>query len=79
MESAIDAAPFIGLLSLIIGWSFFIIVLAMLKNFIANGFSVAIAEFLLKNCSEETQIKLVRWLSNGDLVLKELKKHENKS
>ena len=79
MEPVVDVAPFVGVITTILTWSFFIIVLAMLKNFIANGFSIAIAEFLLKNCNEETQIKLVRWLSNGDLVLKELQKHENKS
>jgi hypothetical protein len=68
-----DIEPFLGIVSLIICWFCFIIVLAMLKGFISRGFSMALAEFLLKNCSEEKAERLVRWFGNGEDVLEELK------
>ena len=71
-EAVMSMTPFIGVISQIIGWSFFIAVLVVLKNFISHGFSMAIAEVLLKTTSIDVQQKMVRWFGNGDVVLEKL-------
>ncbi len=46
-----SAGPFLSIFSQLIGWIFFLIALGMFKNFISKGFSMAVAEFLLKIAS----------------------------
>ena len=72
----VSMTPWISVISLLIGWTFFIIVLSMFKSFISHGFSIAIAEFLLKNCTSEQREKIVRWFGNGEIILEHLKELE---
>ncbi len=79
MESGIvGMGPWIGVISQIVGWTFFIIVLTMFKNFLTNGFSMAVAEFILKTNDVKTRQKLVRWFGNGDIILEHLKEMDEK-
>ncbi len=76
-EGLVDMGPFIGLLSLIIGWGGFIIVLSMLKKFISHGLSVALGEFLFRQCSMEQVEKITRWFADGEAVAEHIKElHE---
>ena len=54
-----------------------ITVLSMLKGFVVHGVSMAVTEFLLNN-GEEQRLKIVRWLVNGDDVLKCIKEIDAK-
>ena len=49
----------------------------MLKGFVVHGVSMAVTEFLLNN-GEEQRLKIVRWLVNGDDVLKCIKEIDAK-
>lgn len=71
-EVAVSMGPWISVISQIIGWSFFLAVLIVLKNFISHGFSMAIAEILLKSTNIDQRQKMVRWFGNGDVVLEKL-------
>jgi len=62
----------------LISWTFFVIVLAMIKNFISHGFSMAIAEFLLNSCTKDQREKYVRWFGNGDVILEHLNELDKK-
>ena len=76
-DSVVSMVPWIRVISVLIGWTFFIIVLSMFKNFFTQGFSMALADFLLKNCTEDQRVKLLRWLADGDLIIEHLKKYED--
>lgn len=67
MESgAISAGPWLGVISAIIMWTGFIIVLSMLKSFISQGVSMAVAEFMLRiEKDQSTREKICRWFANG--------------
>jgi len=67
-----SSGPFLGIISQLIGWTFFLIALSMFKEFVSRGFSMAVGEFLLKNVPLDKAEKFVRWFANGDEVLKEL-------
>ena len=73
-----DAGPFVGILGQLITWSFFLVALAMFKNFITHGLSLAIAEFLLKIDDDRVRDKMCRWFVNGELVLERLKMLDEK-
>ena len=73
-----DAEPFVGILGQLIGWSFFLVALAMFKNFISHGLSLAIAEFLLKIDDDRVRDKMCRWFANGETILTTLKELDNK-
>lgn len=68
----VNAAPFVGLISQIVMWIGLLAALAMLKNFISHGISLAFAEFLLKVTDTEQQEKIARWFGNGSVVLAKL-------
>jgi len=68
-ETGVDMSAWISVIGAIIGWTGFIIVISMLKDFLSRGFSWALGEFLLKESSYETIEKLVRWFAKGDEVL----------
>ena len=78
METFSDVKPFIGILSQLIGWTFFLIALGMFRNFIIHGFSMALAEFLFKVADNGMREKLARWLGNGEVVLDHLKELDKK-
>jgi hypothetical protein len=71
-----DISVFIGPITYIIGFIGLIFILAMLKSFISHGISIAVSEFLLNHSDEETRMKVVRWFSNGDDIMKALKRIE---
>ncbi len=73
-----SAAPFLGILSQVIGWGFFLMALGMFKNFISKGFSMAIAEYLLKVATNDQRQKIARWFADGDLVLESLQELDEK-
>ena len=73
-----NMGPWIGVINSIVGWTFFLICLAMFKNFISTGFSYALSEMLLKQCNQEQREKLVRWLADGDTVLERLEELDQK-
>ena len=68
--ATVDMSAWVGVIGAIIGWTGFIIVVSMFKDFLSRGFSWALGEFLLKECRPETVEKLVRWFGNKDEVLK---------
>ena len=71
--SLISMGPLVGILSQIVTWTGFVIVLGILKNFVTHGMSIFLAEFLFKQCNIKQQAKLTRVLANGDVILEELK------
>jgi len=73
-----SSGPFLGIISQLIGWTFFLIALSMFKEFISKGFSMAVGEFLLKTVPLERAEKFTRWFANGDDVLGELKELKEK-
>ncbi len=73
-----SSAPFIGIMSQLIGWTFFLIALSMFKEFISRGFSMAVAEFLLKSVPLEKAEKFTRWFANGDGIIESLRELKEK-
>lgn len=78
-EEAINAGPYVGVIGQLIMWTGLIVVLAMFKGFVVQGLSLAMAEFLVRNTSEEVQEKVCRWLVNSDQVEAYLKQIKEKS
>ena len=76
--SLVNAGPFVGIISQLIMWSGLIACLMIFRSFISNGFSMAIAEYLLKVADNELREKMVRWLGNGSRVMDELKRLDKK-
>lgn len=72
------SGPFLGIISMLIGWTFFLVALSMFKEFISKGFSMAVAEFLLKSVPLDKAEKFSRWFANGGEVLTELKELKEK-
>ena len=69
-----DVTPFIGVISSVVTWIFFLIALAVLKDYISKGFGFALGEFLLKSANKEQREKIVRYFgSNGETVIEYLK------
>ena len=64
----------VSLLSKIIGWGGFLIVLTIIKDFITNAFAMGIAEFLLKSEEDDFKEKIIRLFGgNGDKILEKIK------
>jgi hypothetical protein len=78
IKTAIDVGPFLAILGQVIGWTFFLIALAMFKNFISHGFSMAIGEFLLKINDNDLRERLCKWFGNSDVILDHLKEMDKK-
>ena len=72
-----DAGPFVSVISGVIFWIFFLISLGMLKNFIAYGISIAVAEILMKSDTEMRE-KIVRWLAEDDKIIEHLENIDKK-
>ncbi|MAF80712.1 hypothetical protein CL628_01725 [bacterium] len=64
-----DLGIFLSPVNYIIGFVGLIVVLAMLKNFIAYGVSIAVTEYLLKNADNDERMKVVRWFVKGNQIL----------
>ena len=62
----------IKILSLIVGWGFFLASLAMLKKFFSHGVSVAFAEFMLRNNDQKAIERVARWFGQSELILEYL-------
>ena len=75
-EAIVGPGAWMSVISAIIGWTFFIIVLSMIKNFLTRGFSMAIGEFLLNTATEAQREKYLRWFGNGDDILEHIKEVE---
>lgn len=73
-----SSVPFIGLLSQLIGWTFFLIALSMFKEFISRGFSMAVGEFLLKSVPLDRAEKFTRWFAKDDAILESLRELKDK-
>lgn len=73
-----SSVPFIGILSQLIGWTFFLIALSMFKNFISHGFSMAVGEFLLRSVPLDKAEKITRWFANGDEIIEALRELKEK-
>lgn len=67
-----SSAPFIGIMSQLIGWTFFLIALSMFKEFVSRGFSMAVGEFLLKSVPLDKAEKFTRWFAKGDAIIESL-------
>lgn len=67
-----SSAPFIGLMSQLVGWTFFLIALSMFKEFVSRGFSMAVGEFLLKSVPLDKAEKFTRWFAKGDAIIESL-------
>lgn len=67
-----SSVPFIGILSQLIGWTFFLISLSMFKEFISRGFSMAVGEFLLKSVPLDKAEKFTRWFAKEDAIIESL-------
>ena len=67
-----SSAPFIGIMSQLIGWTFFLIALSMFKEFVSRGFSMAVGEFLVRSVPLEKAEKFTRWFANGDAIIESL-------
>ena len=78
-DASIDAGPFIGVISQIIMWVGLLTALGVLKGFIVQGLSLAMAEFLIRAPSEEVLEKVCRWLVRGDQVKDYLKQIKDRS
>jgi hypothetical protein len=78
-SSVVNMSPWVGVIGAIVGWTGFIIVVSMLKDFLSRGFSWALGEFLLNTSSPETTEKLVRWFGNKDEILKCLEEIKDKT
>ena len=69
----IDMTPWIRVVGALIGWTFFLIVLGMIKNFIVHAFSITVADFLVNTATDDQRVKITRWITKGDLVLEEVR------
>jgi len=75
-ENPINLSVFISPITYIIGFMGCIVLLSMLKSFIAHGVSIAITEWLLNHSSDAERMKVVRWFANGDDIMDALKRIE---
>ncbi len=71
-NTVVDFSAWISLFSSVIGGVFFIVILMILRNFLARGFSWAIAEFLLNYASEDTRFRMCKYFANADIILNRL-------
>jgi len=72
----VDISNFISPICYIIGFIGLMMILAMIKSFVAHGISIAVTEYLLNHSDEEARMKVVRWFANGNDIMKELKRIE---
>jgi len=73
-----DAGPWVSVIGAIVMWTGFVITLAMLKNVIAHGVSLAVAEFLIRTENEVLTEKICRWLPKGDQVVNYMRQMDEK-
>ncbi len=71
-EGLIGTAQIISILSEVISLIGIIAVLLIFRELIKRGIAMAVAEYLLRHCSTEMRLQLVRWFANGPAVLEEL-------
>ena len=71
-STIVDFSAWIFLFGKVVGGIFFIATLLILKNFLAKGFSWAIAEFMLGFADDELKIRMCKYMANGDIVLDKL-------
>jgi len=76
VQSAVDIAVFLAPVTYIICFIGLMMILAMLKNFVAHGISIAVTEFMLNHSDEDQRTKIVRWFANGEDIVKHLKRIE---
>lgn len=69
----VSSAPAIGVISMVLMWTFFLIALSLVLGFLRQGLNAAIAEFLISHCNDEQREKYIRWFANHDRVLEEIK------
>lgn len=74
----VDVGQWMGVISQIIGWTFFVVILCIMKNYFAYGLSIAVSEFLIKNINEEKCRKIARWFVNGEQILECLEEIKGK-
>ena len=67
----------VKLVSGVIFWIGFIVVLSMLRRFVCYGISIGAAE-VLKGANLSVQERMCKWFSNGDEILEELQLQEKK-
>jgi len=78
-NEVVDMGPWIGVISQVIGWTFFIIVLLTLKSFFSYGLSIVIAEAMIKVFDDSKVEKLCRWFANGKEVLAAVREVKEKT
>ncbi len=69
-------APILGLVSQVVFLIGIIVVISMLKNLIAHGVSLAIADWLMKHADDSWRERVCRWLADKGEILDYLKKIE---
>jgi hypothetical protein len=78
-QAVVDMSPWIGVIGAIIGWTFFLIVIGVLRGFIVGAFSMFLADLIWKASNEDTKEKLARYLMSPEKVIEYLKELEKKS
>lgn len=69
MDTAVSAAPYVGILGHIVMWFGLIICLSIVRGFIVQGTALAIAEWLLKLSDKTSQERICRWLGDSDRIM----------
>ena len=77
-EAPINLSVFISPIAYIICFTGCIVLLSMVKSFVTYGVSIAVTEWLLNHSDDEERLKIVRWFANGNDILRQLNKIDQK-
>ena len=78
VEAVVNMAPYVGIITHLIGWTGVIILLSIFYKAITHALAIAITEFLLKYSCQDKREWLLRWFGNREELLQVLKELDEK-